>query len=249
MAPPSAVGLIPSRSGSKRVPGKNTRRLGAHPMIAYTIAAAKESGIFREVVVSTDSEQTAAIARHYGAEVVMRPEALAGDLSPDIDWVEHVLRVLADEARTYEAFSILRPTNPFRTAATIRRAWDELVAEPGVDSLRAVEKCKQHPGKMWVVRGRRMTPLLPLQPERPPWHSSQYQALPDVYVQTAALEIAWTRVVWDTRTIAGISVMPFFMTGNDGLDINDPSDWDRAEQLVRGGAPLPIISTSSFPMS
>ena len=62
---------------------------------------------------------------------------------------------------------------------------------------------QQHPGKMWVVRGRRMTPLLPLGPADQPWHSSQYPSLPEVYVQNASLEIAWTRVVFDERTIAG----------------------------------------------
>src|SRR5205823_3384260 len=105
--------------------------------------------------------------------------------------------------------SILRPTSPFRLPQTIQRAWSEFLAETGVDSLRAVEKCRQHPGKMWVVRGRRMMPLLPLGPPELPWHSSQYQALPEVWVQNASLEIAWSRVVWEGRTIAGHVVMPF----------------------------------------
>ena len=89
----SAVALIPARHGSKRVPGKNVRPLAGHPMLAYTIAPAIESGVFESVIVSTDSEETAAIARHYGAEVpFLRPAAFAGDTSPDIEWVEHTLR-------------------------------------------------------------------------------------------------------------------------------------------------------------
>lgn len=235
----SVVALIPARGGSKRVPGKNIRLLAGHPLLAYTIAAAKQSGVFHDVIVSTESEEIAAIARRYGAEVpFLRPAELAGDLSPDIEWIEHVLTALRD--RNHDAFSILRPTNPFRQPATIARAWAELQAEAGVDSLRAVEKCKQHPGKMWVVRGQRMVPLLPVQPEQP-WHSTPYQALPVVYVQNAALEIAWTRCVWQTRTIAGNTVMPFFMPPAEALDINDPSDWDRAEQLVAAGTPLPTL--------
>lgn len=242
----TAIGLIPARSGSKRVPGKNTRRLSGHPMLAYTIASARASGVFQDVVVSTDADDTARIARHYGADVIIRPAEIAGDLSPDIDWVEHVLSTFSTAGRSYDAFSILRPTNPFRSAETIRRAWAEFTAEAGVDSLRAVERCKQHPGKMWVVRGRRMTPLLPLQPEKQPWHSSQYQSLPEVYVQTAALEIAWTRLVFDGRTIAGVNVMPFFMTGDEGCDINDPVDWERAERLVASGATLPTINVPAY---
>ena len=85
---PSAVALIPARQGSKRVPGKNIRPLGGHPVIAYTIAAALESGVFETVIVSTDSEETAAIARGYGAEVpFLRPPRFAGDTSPDIEWL------------------------------------------------------------------------------------------------------------------------------------------------------------------
>ena len=81
---PSVVALIPARQGSKRVPGKNARTLGEHPVIAYTIAPALESGVFESVIVSTDSEEIAAIARHYGAEVpFLRPSRFAGDRSPD----------------------------------------------------------------------------------------------------------------------------------------------------------------------
>ena len=240
---PTIVALIPARSGSKRVPNKNVRPLAGHPVIAYTIAAALQSETFADVIVSTDSTAYAEIARHYGAEVpFLRPAELSGDLSPDIDGVEDVLQRLHATGRTYECFSILRPTSPFRQPETIGRAWREFLAEEGVDSLRAVEKCKQHPGKMWVVRGRRMLPLLPLSPPEQPWHSSQYQALPEVYVQNASLEIAWTRVVTDGRTIAGTVCLPFFTRGYEGFDVNRPEDWRLAEELVRSGeATLPPV--------
>lgn len=237
------VALIPARSGSKRVVGKNIRPLAGHPVIAYTIAAALDSGVFDDVIVSTDSEEYAAIARQYGASVpFLRPADFAGDLSPDIEWVEYTLTRLRDEGRTFDCFSILRPTSPFRLPETIRRAWTQFRAAEGVDSIRAVEPCKQHPGKMWVLRGERMVPLLPLTPREQPWHSSQYQALPQVYVQNASLEIAHTRVVFDGRTIAGDVLMPFLTEGYEGFDVNHPDDWRLAEELVESGqAVLPQI--------
>ena len=123
------MALIPARQGSKRVPGKNVRRLGAHPVLAYTVAPALDSGVFDAVIVSTDSEETAAIARHYGAEVpFLRPAQFAGDTSPDIEWVEYTLAELRRQGRTWDAFSLLRPTSPFRSAATIQRAWTRFVA-------------------------------------------------------------------------------------------------------------------------
>ena len=246
-ANPSVVALIPSRGGSKRVPGKNVRPFGGHPMIAYTIAAASDSGVFDAIIVSTDSDEVAGIARQYGAEVpFLRPAAFATDTSPDIDWLEHMLEELRARGRTWDCFSLLRPTSPFRTAETIRRAWARFTAQQGVDSLRAVEKCAQHPGKMWIVRGDRMFPLLPfglVSPKPPsgeggeqPWHSTPYQALPPVYVQNASLEIAWTRVVRERRTIAGDVLVPFLTEGYEGFDINDAYDWMVAERLLADGS-------------
>jgi CMP-N,N'-diacetyllegionaminic acid synthase len=245
---PTIVGLIPARSGSKRVSDKNIRHLSGHPVIAYTIAAALQSKVFSDVIVSTDSRRYAEIARYYGAEVpFMRPKELAGDVSPDIEWLDFTLKKLEEDGCKYDCFSILRPTSPFRLPETIQRAWKEFLAEEGVDSLRAVEKCQQHPGKMWVVRGRRMMPLLPLSPAEQPWHSSQYQSLPEVYVQNASLEIAWTRVVLQERTIAGNVLMPFLTEGYEGFDVNNPYDWDLAERLVsNGNVQLPCVPESPY---
>ena len=244
------VALIPARAGSKRVPDKNIRPLGDHPVIAYTIAAALQSNVFTDVIISTDSEKYAEVATHYGAQApFLRPAELAGDLSPDIEWLAYTLAKLRETSRSYDCFSILRPTSPFRLADTIQRAWRAFQAEEGVDSLRAVEKCQQHPGKMWVIRGKRMTPLLPLSPAEQPWHSSQYPSLPEVYVQNASLEIAWTRVVLQERTIAGNVLMPFFTDEYEGFDVNNPYDWSLAEHLVsKGDVTLPAINQSPYPL-
>ncbi len=247
---PRIVALIPARSGSKRVADKNIRLLAGHPLIAYSIGAALQSGIFSDVVVSTDSEHYADIAQHYGAQVpFMRPAAIAGDTSPDIEWVADTLARLLEAERPYDCFSILRPTSPFRLPQTICRAWEAFTRQTGVDSLRAVEKCSQHPGKMWVIRGQRMTPLLPLGPAEQPWHSSQYPSLPEIYVQNASLEIAWTRVVAEGRTIAGDVVMPFITEGYEGFDVNSPYDWQLAETLVmNNAAQLPDIKKPPYKM-
>lgn len=245
---PSCVAFIPARSGSKRVTDKNIRVLGGHPLLAYSIRSAIDSGVFDAIVVATDSEHYAAIARHYGAEVpFLRPAEISGDTSPDISWVRFALDALAAAGRRFDAFSILRPTSPFRKAGTIRRAWAQFRDEPGVDSLRAVEKCGQHPAKMWVVRGRRMHALLPMGPAEQPWHSSQYAALPVVHVQNASLEIAWSRVATEGGTIAGEVLMPFLTEADEGLDVNTEEDWWYVNHLLeRGQATLPPITMPPF---
>lgn len=246
---PSAVALVPARSGSSRVPGKNVRALAGHPLIAYSIVAAQEAGVFDAVVVSTDDEHTAAVARHYGAEVPgLRPEAISGATSPDIAWIRHVLDDMDRDGRRFDLFALVRPTSPFRGAATIRRAFAQLVAQGGrTDSLRAVERCAQHPGKMWLVHGEElMTPLL-MQPEELPFHSRQYQALPEVHIQNSSVEVAWTRVVTEDGTIAGRRVSPFFTDEQEGFSIDYPQDWETAERMVaRGEASLPEIRAPRF---
>jgi CMP-N,N'-diacetyllegionaminic acid synthase len=247
---PSCVALIPARAGSKRVPGKNVRILAGHPMLAYSIAPAVESGVFDSVIVSTDSADTADIARYYGAEVpFLRPAAFAGDMSPDIEWLEHQLVELKRQGRAWDCFCLLRPTSPFRSVEMLRRAWSRFTAQEGIDSMRAVEKCAQHPGKMWIVRGERMFPLMPfgLGSSDQPWHSTPYQALPPVYVQNASLEIAWTRVVFERRTIAGDVLAPFLTEGHEGFDINDSYDWMVAERLLADGAVrLPSVGRAPY---
>jgi len=240
----AAVALIPARSGSIRIIAKNVRMLAGHPLIAYTIAAAFDSGVFDAVVVSTDSDVIARIAAHYGAEVPFRrPASMAGGLSPDIEWVTHALTALGESGRRFEFFSILRPTSPLRQAASIRRAMDELLGDPAADSLRAIERCRQHPAKMWVLEGQgRIRPLLDDSGADPPWHSRSMQALPEVYAQNASLEIARMRAFTETGSIAGRVLRPFFCQGLEGLDLNDERDWRELEQLVRNAeVRLPLV--------
>jgi CMP-N,N'-diacetyllegionaminic acid synthase len=241
---PTCVGLIPARAGSRRVPGKNVRELAGHPLLAYSVSAALDSGVLGAVIVSTDSDAIADTARRYGAEVpFLRPAEMAGDTSPDIEWVRHLLTSLVDRGRRWDCFAILRPTSPFRRAETIRRAWQAFVADGKADSLRAVQPCREHPAKMWVIEGSRLHPIMP-NPEidGTPWHSMPYQALPLVYVQTASLEIARCDAPLRLGTIAGNQIMPFLTEGLEGFDINTPDDWLLAEHHAKERPDaLPVI--------
>jgi CMP-N,N'-diacetyllegionaminic acid synthase len=206
---PSVVAFIPARAGSKRIPKKNIKMINDHPLIAYTIKTALDSGVFSEVIVSTDTEEIAEVARQYGASVpVLRPVELAGSESPDIEWVMHM------------------------------RAWSTFLNNQPADSLRAVEKCSQHPAKMWTISsdGRSMSPVL-VNPDATdvPWHSKQYPSLPLIYVQNASLEIAWTTVATSGRGIAGTHIIPFVSEGYEGFDLNFEEDWVVLEYLIANG--------------
>ena len=238
---PSAIALIPARSGSERVRDKNVRPLAGHPLLAYAVAAARDAGVFERIVCSTDSGKIAEVAQRYGAETpFLRPKELATSISPDVEWITHALAQLDEH---HDLFAIVRATNPFRGGETLRRGYEQLLATPEADSIRAIELVKQHPGKMWVVEGRTMRPLLDQTQLDVAWHAGQYQALPQIYVQNSALEIAWTRVVSQTATREGKVVAPFFTEGHEGFNIDDEDDWDGARRLLDGGqAALPDIT-------
>jgi CMP-N,N'-diacetyllegionaminic acid synthase len=244
---PRSVAFVPARSGSARVPGKNVRPLAGHPLLAYAIETAFQSGVFDRVVVSTDSEEIADVARWYGADVpFLRRGEYATAVSPDIEWLRYTLERLDDR---YEVFAIVRATNPFRGPDAVQRGLEQLLATPEVDSLRAVELVKQHPGKMWLLdeRGKTMRPLLDQAHLDVAWHAGQYQALPEVYVQNSALEMAWTRVVSETGTREGRVVAPFFTEGYEGFNVDDEEDWERAERLVEAGAAsLPAVGRPPY---
>jgi CMP-N-acetylneuraminic acid synthetase len=197
--------------------------------------------VFERVVVSTDSEEIAGVARRYGADVpFLRPPEYATATSPDIEWITWTLERLEER---YDLFAIVRATNPFRGPDAIRRGLEQLLETPEADSIRAVELVKQHPGKMWTIArdARTMEPLLDQSHLDVAWHAGQYQALPRVYVQNSALEIAWTRVVTETGTREGHVVAPFLTAGYEGLNIDDEDDFARAEALVASGqARLPV---------
>jgi CMP-N,N'-diacetyllegionaminic acid synthase len=243
-----AIALIPARSGSKRIVNKNIKPLNGHPLIAYSIRAAIESKVFDKVVCVTDDKTYASVAQYYGAEVSrLRPKEISGDKSFDIEWVQWILSDLLKVGESYDLFSILRPTNPFRLPSTIQRAWNLFLEEDKADSLRAVQKVTEHPGKMWLIDKKRMFPLLPFQNDGVPWHSSQYTSLPEVYVQNASLEIAWAKVAMQSGSIAGNSIIPFVSEGLEGFDINNPEDWILAEHFIDSGeAKLVDIQTKPF---
>jgi len=244
---PSAVAFVPARSGSERVRNKNVRPLAGHPLLAYAIETARRSDCVERVVVSTDSEEIAAVARWYGADVpFLRPAEYATSTSPDIEWLAYTLEHLEER---YDLFALIRATNPFRGPEVVRRGLAQLLETPEADSIRAVELVKQHPGKMWLLAedGRTMTPLLDQSDLDVAWHAGQYQALPAVYAQNSALEIAWTRVVTETGTREGKMLAPFLTEGLEGFNVDDEDDWERAERLVaRGEAALPTIERSPY---
>jgi CMP-N,N'-diacetyllegionaminic acid synthase len=239
------LALIPARSGSVRVPNKNIKRLNGHPLIAYAIYEALSSKLFSKVIVCTDSHIYADVAKYYGAIVPeLRPREISTSTSPDREWIHWILNHDKVKASNSKYAFILRPTNPFRTRNTILRAYNALT-NSNADTLRAVRKVTEHPGKMWVKQGDHIVPLIPLMHDSVPFHSNQTNCLFDVYVQDASLEIFSIKQFDLTGQITGSSIIPFESIGIEGYDINYPDDFRQAEILAaHNPSLLPSINKS-----
>jgi CMP-N,N'-diacetyllegionaminic acid synthase len=240
--PTTAIALIPARSGSKRIPGKNMKLLHGQPLVAYTIVAALQSQVFSQIIVSSDDEATLQLALSMGVGGIRRPAKYASDDSPDVEWVKHALTSEAIADQQHECFAILRPTSPFRTAATIQRAWAEY-ERSACDSLRAVEVVKANPHKMFWLVNCELQPIL-ASSDNPPWHSRPTQTLPWAVQQNASLEISRCSHVRDRLfpSITGPRIWGFLNPEPEGFDINDQEQWDKAERKIAEGAwTLPTI--------
>jgi len=230
------IALIPARAGSTRIPNKNIKPLAGHPLVAYTIAAAKESTCFSNIWVCTDSHDVAAIGLDMG--VTVKHRTTSPPTETDYQWISRLPLPHHDD------FCILRPTSPFRGAETIQRAVKVWTKESDRwDSLRTIRPVSEHPGKMWVTRHDGTVPLMGIghgqQPQ--PWHSMPTQDLPQVYVQTAGLEIAHVSMMIETHSIAGSRIRGLCLNHWEGFDINSPDDWVVAEHHATDW-PLPALT-------
>jgi CMP-N,N'-diacetyllegionaminic acid synthase len=223
------LAVIPARGGSKGIPNKNILPLAGKPLIAWTIAAARESACLDRVVVSTDNAAIAATAQPFGAEVpFLRPAELARDDTPTTDSVAHAVRWL-DEHQGYrpEAVMILQPTCPLRSAEDIRRAL-ALYVEKDAESVVAVCEAKQHP--LWMKQieaDGRLTAYVP------DWqHATRRQDLPKVYALNGALFLAQRNLLVEQNTVYSSRTFAYVMPKERSLDIDTPWDLHVAELLL-----------------
>lgn len=255
------IALIPCRSGSKRIPGKNFRDLGGRPLLDYTAQAAHESGVFEQIVYCTDSPEkvfSSVAFRDTCPELVLyQKPPLHRDECADVEWLTDALLSLArmrhveDQASVCASCSlgstclgeiaILRPTSPFRGAGAIRRAknqWDTL--KDHYDSMRAITPAPVHPFKTWSYdpESHELWALMKVAHHKH-MHSRPTQTLGDFYAQTASLEMSWAKTAITTGTIAGDRIAGFLTEGPEALDLNTPKDWEYAEHLVAQGKTCP----------
>jgi len=235
------LALIPARGGSKSIPRKNIRPFAGHPLIAYSIAAGLEAECVTRVIVSTDDEEIAAIARQHGAETpFLRPAEYSQDGTADLPVFQHALRWLAEEQDYHPEIVVqLRPTSPLRRVAHINQAVLSLLEHPEADAIRTVCVPFQNPFKMWQIGPdsfiRPLIESVGTGQTIPEPYNMPRQALPEVFWQTGYVDAARTATIMKKQSMTGERILPLVIDPGDWIDIDSPDDWRRAERLLQDG--------------
>jgi CMP-N-acetylneuraminic acid synthetase len=240
VAKPTVLGVVTARAGSKGIPGKNTKPLAGKPLIAYTIEAALASGAFDRLIISTDDEQAAAIARDLGCEVpFLRPAELSTDDTPHLPVMVHAAAWLRDHERYQPEWTmILMPTSPMRQPRHIVESV-ELAVSSGADSVVSVDEVPAHfhPLRTLTVDADGWARLFvgdrPVR-QRP----VRRQGMPAVWVFNGAIYLFKTARLFDPvePSLYGDRVAAYPMTPPYGHNIDDASDWAEAERILSSSA-------------
>lgn len=221
------LALIPARGGSKGIKGKNIIDLMGKPLISYSIIAGLESKYIDRVVVSTDSENIAKVAREYGADVpFMRPDYLASDTAKSIDAVIHAINWLKNNSEEYDILVLLQPTQPLREAIDIDNAL-ECFIKNGKESLVSVKKVAEHPVLMRTIGAEgKLEKLLHIN------STIRRQDMEDYYVVDGSIYINLVSEL-NTDTSLNDNVVPYIMDSNKSVDIDEMMDLIIAEGMMK----------------
>jgi len=232
---PEVLAIIPARGGSKGIPRKNIRPFAGFPLIAYSIEAGLRAESVSRVIVSTDDEEIASVAREYGAETpFLRPAEFARDDSTDLPVFTQALDWLKiHEGYEPEIMVQLRPTSPFRPLDCVDNAVRKLIDHPEADSVRGVVSAGQNPYKMWTLNGgeKSMHPLIKIPGLAEPYNAPR-QALPPVHWQTGHVDAIRVSTIYQKKSLSGVVILPLVLDGRYTIDIDTPFDWKRYEYLV-----------------
>ena len=225
------LAIIPARSGSKSVKDKNIRLINGKPMLAYSIEHALQSRHINRVIVSTDSEAYADIAREFGAEVpFLRPDEISGDFSLDLEVFEHALSYLK-ETEGYEADIVvqLRPTYPIRKVEDIDQMVELMMKDESLDSIRCIAPAKELAYKMW--RENEDGTITPLLQDIKEAYNMPRQQLPKIYYQNACIDVVKASVITEKHSMSGDKIYGYKMDHN--FDIDTEEEFLRAEEYLK----------------
>lgn len=229
--------LIPARGGSKGIPGKNIQMVKGYPLIAYSIAAGILSAHIGRVVVSTDSEEIARIARYFGADVpFLRPAEYASDHSGDLDFVQHAIQFFCEKEGVIPEYLVhLRPTTPLREVKIIDNAIEECMDRKDACSLRSAHKAAESPYK-WFLRGKEGFFKSVSENIDNDTANSARQKFPDVYIPDGYVDVLKSSYVVQNNRLHGEKMVGFESPDCIEIDVLEDLDYVRYKIEKEGSA-------------
>lgn len=216
----SFLAVIPARSGSKRVVGKNKKKLGNKPLIAWSLEQINAVDLKPHVVVSTDDTDIVSIAKKYKANPIIRSAKYATDVSTVIDAVLEVLEVYESKQQCFDAVLLLQPTSPFRTSVSIQRAI-ELYKNGNGESVVSVNRASTHPHWCKTIENGVLKPF-----DKNFNDSVRSQDLPDVYQLNGSIYLSSVKNLKERRSFYSTNTQALIIDSEEeALDIDTPFDW------------------------
>ena len=207
---PHVVAVIPARAGSKGIPNKNIQELAGRPLLSYSIAAARLAHSIEHIVVSTDSDEYARIAREYGADVpFLRPAAISRDSSTDYEFMRHLLDWFVARQQPVPEYVVhLRPTTPLREPRLIDEAVDRIRANSAATSLRSVHAMSESAYKTFEIVDNRLVTLCVQSPDLDAANQARQQ-FPVTYAANGYVDVLRGRDIVEHGRLHGCCVYPF----------------------------------------
>jgi len=230
------LALIPARGGSKGILRKNIKPLAGKPLITWAIAAAKESSLVSRVVVSTEDQEIAEVARAYGAELpFVRPQELAQDLSTTLDVVLHALQYFRTrEQYVPDMVLLLPPTAPLVTSSDIEQGIGALMRDKNADSVRPIIESPKHPFKALKIEGTCLKPFYPSEItgfEEP--YDMPRQLFPNAYVYSGTFQVIRRRTLEESHSLSGKKMGYILLAADHSINIDTLDDFAYADMLMR----------------
>lgn len=228
--------IIPARSGSKGVPGKNIKLLKGYPLLAYSIKVSLKSNLIERTIVSTDSEEIAIIAKKYGAEVpFLRPWEISQDTSTDLEFVLHALEWFKNNEGNIPDYLVhLRPTTPLRKVQIVDAAVSRILTEPESTALRSVHEMSESSYKTFEMENKLLKTAFNGSLELDLTNSGR-QLFPKTYSANGYVDVLKSSFILKNHKIHGNKVIAFETTVVYEIDTTD--DFDFIEyQLMRNNS-------------
>ena len=222
-----SIAIITARGGSKRIPKKNIKIFCGKPIIAYSIEAAISSGLFDEIMVSTDSHEIAEIAKQYGAKIpFLRSEQTSNDFATTSDVLEEVICQYQKMGKEFDTVCCIYPTAVFVTGEKLKKAMN-IFETKKASCVTPVVKFSFPPQRAFIIRNEQLAFQFPQ------YAKTRSQDLEPIYHDCGQFYILKTKDLMEQHTIAPLNTYPFILEETEVQDIDNPSDWEIAEEKYK----------------